>query len=232
MNYTYDGHNPDKRRPTKNAIDGALDVLESSWRDVSAEGESVHAVCREVRELRAENARLVAELEFYKGREAHFRKVLAVSDGGRYRADWDSRIQQLVEENRKHAYSVPERPLCEACAWPLADDDDNGCPCESASICSSCDALCWSEFGGEHRQPSRKKTAAMLVTEAVSKAIAVADSVEEEFLEKVRKSDGKGDYRNWMKVCAAVARRISAGVGAALSPLVSDAGEIDDQAPR
>lgn len=39
-----------------------------------------------------------AQLKFYRDREEHFARVLAVSDGGQYRADWDSRIKAIIAE--------------------------------------------------------------------------------------------------------------------------------------
>lgn len=39
-----------------------------------------------------------AEVAFYKGREEHYRKVLNVTDGGQYRADWDGAIDRLRRE--------------------------------------------------------------------------------------------------------------------------------------
>jgi hypothetical protein len=39
-----------------------------------------------------------AQLKFYKDREEHFARVLMVSDGGQYRADWDSRIKAIIAE--------------------------------------------------------------------------------------------------------------------------------------
>lgn len=38
------------------------------------------------------------QLRFYKDREEHFARVLSVSDGGQYRADWDSRIKAIIAE--------------------------------------------------------------------------------------------------------------------------------------
>lgn len=39
-----------------------------------------------------------AQLKFYRDREEHFARVLMVSDGGQYRADWDSRIRAIIAE--------------------------------------------------------------------------------------------------------------------------------------
>ncbi len=51
---------------------------------------------------------LEAELRFYKEREKHFAKLLNVTDGGQYRADWDSAIARLVRE-RDEAVAEVER---------------------------------------------------------------------------------------------------------------------------
>lgn len=58
----------------------------------------------EVHRLRAENLRLdklEAENTYLREREEHFAKVLGVCDGGRYRNDWDTRIERLVAENTR-----------------------------------------------------------------------------------------------------------------------------------
>lgn len=37
-------------------------------------------------------------VDFYRDREKHYAKLLSVTDGGQYRADWDSAIDRLVRE--------------------------------------------------------------------------------------------------------------------------------------
>jgi hypothetical protein len=47
----------------------------------------------ELRRLRAENASQRAEINHLREREAHFAKVLGITDGGRYRNDWDATLE-------------------------------------------------------------------------------------------------------------------------------------------
>jgi hypothetical protein len=49
-------------------------------------------------ELEAERDEAIAERDRLREREAHFAKVLGVTDGGEYRNDWDSRIEALIAE--------------------------------------------------------------------------------------------------------------------------------------
>lgn len=51
---------------------------------------------------------LEAEVKFLREREAYFAKVLGVCDGGRYRADWATRIKLLVEERDRLELAVGE----------------------------------------------------------------------------------------------------------------------------
>lgn len=41
---------------------------------------------------------LESELRFYKEREAYFARLLNVTDGGQYRADWDGALARLIRE--------------------------------------------------------------------------------------------------------------------------------------
>lgn len=52
----------------------------------------------EIERLTADLAAARAEVERYQKREAHFAKVLRVTDGGQYRADWDSAIEKVLRE--------------------------------------------------------------------------------------------------------------------------------------
>jgi hypothetical protein len=45
-----------------------------------------------------ELVRLAGEVARLKEREAHFASVLGVADGGRYRADWDGRLEAVIAE--------------------------------------------------------------------------------------------------------------------------------------
>ncbi len=45
---------------------------------------------------------LICEVERMREREAHFAKVLGVTDGGQYRNDWDARITRLVAERDRY----------------------------------------------------------------------------------------------------------------------------------
>jgi len=42
-----------------------------------------------------------ARIASHRRREKYWASVLAVSDGGTYRVDWDSRIRQVVEERKR-----------------------------------------------------------------------------------------------------------------------------------
>lgn len=59
---------------------------------------------------------------------------------------------------------MSERSICPECGWPLATEEDGACECPDtlapvpgfgAAPCDSCAALCWSDFGSPHREPSR-----------------------------------------------------------------------------
>ncbi len=49
-------------------------------------------------EARAQLAQAQKEIERYQERERHFAEVLRVTDGGQYRADWNSAIERVVKE--------------------------------------------------------------------------------------------------------------------------------------
>jgi hypothetical protein len=66
-----------------------------------------------VRELEAQNTR-------YREREEHFASVLRVTDGGQYRADWDSAIARVVaERDAARADADASRALVQAMADAL-----------------------------------------------------------------------------------------------------------------
>lgn len=51
----------------------------------------------ELRRLRAENESQRETIAFQREREAHFAKVLGITDGGRYRNDWDATLEVVRE---------------------------------------------------------------------------------------------------------------------------------------
>ena len=58
---------------------------------------------------------LEAELRFYKDREKHYAKLLDVTDGGQYRADWDGAIDRLVRERDEAVAEAAKARVPETC---------------------------------------------------------------------------------------------------------------------
>lgn len=57
----------------------------------------------QLRTLRAQLKQAQNEVEYLRDREAHYSKVLGVTDVGQYRADWTSRIDALMEKSLENA---------------------------------------------------------------------------------------------------------------------------------
>lgn len=103
-------------------------------------------------EERLQKEKMAEELAFYREREAHFRRVLGVPDGGQYRNDWDTRLLRWtpaatsggashpqikvllleIDALREKLSASPERPwMCDACAGM---GDDPGCMCGGSGL--------------------------------------------------------------------------------------------------
>jgi len=69
----------------------AVEAMDQAHRDL----DTAHAECERER-ARADSA--LADVRFFKEREAYIARVLSVADGGQYRADWRAPIERLVAE--------------------------------------------------------------------------------------------------------------------------------------
>jgi len=70
---------------------------EYSYRSISV-GAYCHRAAEIIAALESHNAKLAGELAFHKDREQYFAKLLGVADGGQYRADWDGKIKNLMDD--------------------------------------------------------------------------------------------------------------------------------------
>lgn len=75
-----------------------MDLFHPTWREEADENVKLR---KELLDTKAELGECWSALERMKEREAHFSKLLHITDGGQYRNDWDGRVANLLAAEKE-----------------------------------------------------------------------------------------------------------------------------------